>query len=151
MPDPSVIALAALAIGLLALILSGWLVLRLRRTSRRTSAGPATDGIELLADAERIEALAGQLSSLADRLAAAENRGRLAVQRVGVVRFNPFEDTGSNQSFVLAMLDAEANGFVLSSLHSRQQTRIYLKPISAGQSDAPLSDEEVEAIRRASG
>jgi hypothetical protein len=151
MPDPAAIALAALAVSLLALILSLWLILRLRRVGQRTRPGPATDGLELMADAERIEALATQFSLLVDRLAAAEATGRGAVQRVGIVRFNPFEDTGSNQSFVLAMLDAEANGFVLSSLHSRQQTRIYLKPITAGKSDTALSEEETEAIKRAAG
>jgi len=71
------------------------------------------------------------------------------MQRVGVVRYNPFADTGSNQSFVLALLDAHGNGFVLSSLHSRQATRVFLKSLSAGRAETPLSTEESEAIRRA--
>ena len=72
-----------------------------------------------------------------------------AIQRVGVVRYNPFEDTGSNQSFVLAMLDAHGDGFVLSSLHSRQSTRMFLKPISGGKADGAVSEEEAEAIKLA--
>jgi len=66
------------------------------------------------------------------------------------VRYNPFEDTGSNQSFVLAMLDAAGDGFVLSSLHSRQQTRVFLKQLVNGKADTALSQEENEAIKRAS-
>jgi hypothetical protein len=148
MLDPTLLALIALVVAVLALLLSGWLAWRLRRASHRAGAG-ASDGDVLIADAERLDALAGRLAGLAERQQSAEQHSRLAVQRVGVVRFNPFEDTGGNQSFALAMLDADGNGFVLSSLHSRQQTRVYLKPITAGKSDGALSDEETEALRRA--
>ena len=72
-----------------------------------------------------------------------------AIQRVGVVRYNPFEDTGSNQSFVLAMLDARGDGFVLSSLHARQATRMFLKAVRSGKADSAVSEEEAEAIRLA--
>lgn len=84
-------------------------------------------------DIDRVNKLADQLER--------------AIQRVGVVRYNPFEDTGSNQSFVLAMLDARGDGFVLSTLHSRQATRMFLKPVSAGKADSAVSAEEAEAIR----
>lgn len=98
---------------------------------------------------ERGAALAGRSDELADRLDELEAGGRKAMKLVGVVRFNPFDDTGSNQSFALALLDGEVNGFVLSSLHSRQATRVYVKEIIGGRSEAPLSDEETEALRRA--
>ncbi len=75
--------------------------------------------------------------------------GRHAVQHVGLVRYNPFEDTGSNQSFALALLDDDANGIILSSLHSRQMTRVYVKEILAGKCDSALSAEESEALKRA--
>ena len=83
------------------------------------------------------------------RLEAAEAQGQRSVQGVGVVRYNPFADTGSNQSFVVAMLDARGDGFVLSSLHSRQQTRVFLKQVTRGKAETALSDEENEAIRKA--
>ena len=66
------------------------------------------------------------------------------------MRYNPFEETGGNQSFALALLDAEGNGWVLSSLHARQGTRVYAKSIRGGRSDAALSEEETAAIRQAS-
>ena len=65
-----------------------------------------------------------------------------------MVRFNPFEDTGGQQSFALAMLDARGSGVVISSLHSRQATRVYLKQITEGKSDTQLGNEEAEAIRQ---
>jgi len=80
-----------------------------------------------------------------------EREGRKALQRLGIVRYNPFEDTGGNQSFVLALLDADGDGIVLTSLHTRQATRLYAKPVRGGKSDASLSEEEVEALGIALG
>ena len=91
------------------------------------------------------------MDALARRLETEEALGRRTIQRVGIVRYNPFDDTGSNQSFVLAMLDAQDDGFVMSSLHSRQQTRVFLKQLARGKAETALSAEENEAIRRASG
>ena len=65
------------------------------------------------------------------------------------MRFNPFEDTGGNQSFALALLDGRGDGFVVSSLHARAGTRVYAKAIAAGSSEAALSDEEAEALKQA--
>jgi hypothetical protein len=68
---------------------------------------------------------------------------------LGLVRFDAFDDTAGGQSFALALLDDRADGVVLSSLHSRQATRIYVKRIVAGQSDLPLSGEEARALQEA--
>jgi hypothetical protein len=101
-----------------------------------------TLGAAVAAELERLATVETRLEALAER-------GRGAVQHVGVVRYNPFEDTGSNQSFALALLDDRADGVVISSLHSRQATRLYLKPISGGRSEAALSAEETEALKKA--
>jgi hypothetical protein len=87
---------------------------------------------------------------LATRTGALEATALRTFQRVGLVRYNPFEETGGNQSFALALLDAEGNGWVLSSLHARTGTRVYAKAIRGGRSDAGLSEEETAAIRQAS-
>ena len=94
-------------------------------------------------------AVARELDELSARSAVLEADGRKAIQRVGLVRYNPFEDTGGNQSFALALTDAGGDGFVVSSLHARTGTRIYAKVVSAGRSDAALSAEEAEALRLA--
>jgi len=65
------------------------------------------------------------------------------------VRFNPFGDTGGDQSFSLAVLDAHDSGYVLSSIHGRQGTRVYVKPIDFGKSKYQLSTEEDQALSQA--
>lgn len=129
----SSVAVAGIVVGLLGLFVALWAVLRLRRVSRRLAALEGASPMAVPVDVAHVNELAHQLEG--------------AIQRVGVVRYNPFEDTGSNQSFVLAMLDARGDGFVLSSLHSRQATRMFLKPVSSGKADLAVSDEEAEAIR----
>lgn len=78
----------------------------------------------------------------------AEEEGHL--QKIGFIRFNPFIDTGGDQSFCLSVLDRHDNGIVISSLHSRDQTRLYAKKIRSGKSEGQeLSREEKEAVKRA--
>jgi hypothetical protein len=73
------------------------------------------------------------------------------IQKVGVLRYNPFSDTGGDQSFVLAILDAKDSGVVISSLHTRGQTRWYAKNVKDGKGeDFELSKEENDAIKKAS-
>lgn len=74
-----------------------------------------------------------------------------SVQKVGVVRFNPFKDTGGDQSFAIALLDNNDSGLVISSLYTREGARIYSKPIEKGKSKYPLSEEEKQAIEKAKG
>ena len=73
------------------------------------------------------------------------------VQKVGVVRFNPFGDVGGNQSFVIALLDNFLNGVIIQSLYSRDGVRIYSKEIKKGKSEYALGKEEEEAIKIAEG
>lgn len=72
-----------------------------------------------------------------------------SVQKIEVVRFNPFKDTGGDQSFAIALLDNSDSGLVISSLYSREGTRVYSKPVEKGKSKYQLSDEEKMAIERA--
>lgn len=79
-----------------------------------------------------------------------DREGEIYIQKVGLVRFNPFPDTGGDQSFVLALLDKGSNGIVISSLHSRSTTRWYAKNIVLGKGkDVELSKEEEKAIKEA--
>jgi hypothetical protein len=70
-------------------------------------------------------------------------------QKQAIIRYNPFKETGGNQSFSMAVLDYEKNGFVLTSIHGREADRVYAKPIVNGKSEHNLSAEEVEAIKKA--
>lgn len=70
-----------------------------------------------------------------------------SIHKVGVIRYNPFKEVGSNQSFAIALLDAKNNGTIISSLHSREGSRVYAKPIENGDSKLfPLTEEEKQAI-----
>lgn len=69
------------------------------------------------------------------------------LQKSGFVRFNPFSNSGGDQSFALAILNGHNDGFVISSLHSRDQTRTFAKPVKAGVGEKfELSKEEKLAI-----
>jgi len=73
----------------------------------------------------------------------------LHVQKIGLVRFNPFKETGGDHSFSIAVLDAKDNGFVLTGLHARERARLYAKEVVGGASEHNLSKEEIQAIKKA--
>ena len=73
------------------------------------------------------------------------------IQKIGVVRYSAYKDTGSDLSFALALLDDKNTGVVLNGIYSREMSNIYAKPVKEGKSEYTLSDEEKEAIQRAIG
>jgi hypothetical protein len=147
-----VIALAVACVVLLVLV-----IVLIRRTSAferrfagltRGETGTSLEGI-LDAHLDKVYAVARQVDELGARTAVVEAAQRRSFQRIGLVRFNPFEDTGGNQSFALALLDQAGDGFVISSLHARAGTRVYGKAVAKGTSESNLSAEESEALRLA--
>lgn len=139
---------------LLLLVAVLWLVRRSTRLESRLAGltrGSEGRNLEAVLDAhlEKVFAVARQLDDVTTRTSVLEAAQRRSFQRSGLVRYNPFEETGGNQSFALALLDAKGDGWVLSSLHARSGTRVYAKAISAGRADAALSEEETAAIRQA--
>ena len=148
----AVLALAVTSFILLLLVF--WLWRRTRRLGRRIDA--LTRGAEgkdlgevLDAHLDKVFAMSAEVDELTVRTAVAEANLRRSFQRIGLVRFNPFEDTGGNQSFALALLDANGDGIVFSSLHTRTGTRVYAKAVNGGRSETALSDEETQAVRDA--
>jgi len=91
-----------------------------------------------------------QIATLSKRVKKLEKENLFNIQKIGLVRFNPFSEVGGNQSFSLALLDGEDSGLVISSLHSREVTRIYAKPVKKGKAVGyQLSTEEIQAIKNA--
>jgi hypothetical protein len=86
-----------------------------------------------------------------ERLSNLELAAQSYVQRVGVVRFNAFADTGSDLSFSIALLDNNDDGVVISCIQGRHEGRTYAKPITRGRSAYPLSQEELLAIQKTHG
>jgi len=142
---------AALFLTVIALLLTARRARRLDQRLGQLTRGSDAASLEgvLQAHLNKVYEVAAHLDELAGRAATLEANGRRAFQRVGLVRYNPFEDTGGNQSFALALTDANGDGFVFSSLHTRTGTRLYAKAIDGGRSDGALSDEEREALRLA--
>jgi hypothetical protein len=147
---------AGLAIAVVVLTIAViTLVLRIRSVDRRLrglTRGEEGGSLEAVLDAhlERVSTVVRDVDRLAGWTTALEAASRRAFSRVGLVRYNPFEETGGNQSFALALLDLDGNGWVLSSLHARSGTRVYAKAITAGRSESALSEEESAALRQAS-
>jgi hypothetical protein len=146
---------AALAIAVVVLIVIAALLWRRvaaldRRIASLTSAGDGRSlESSLHATLDKVATLSSGVDQLRGRATVMEAVQKRAVQRTGLVRYNPFEDTGGNQSFAVALLDDHGDGVVISSLHARQNTRIYAKAITGGKSEAALSDEEAEALGKA--
>lgn len=90
------------------------------------------------------------IQTLERSLREVEADGTLHLQRIGIVRFNPFSDTGGSQSFTIAILDGKDNGIIMTSLYARTGNRWYIKHIKAGHCmDVELSKEEESAIKKA--
>jgi len=147
---PVVGALVALVILLLgAVLLQGARLARATRAYREIVRGADGGSLhDLLAgNASAVERAAERMADIEAMHALIDERTRRSLQHIGMVRFNPFEDTGSDQSFAIALLDDRRDGVVISSLHGRSNTRLFAKPVADGASSHHLSDEEAQAIR----
>jgi hypothetical protein len=151
--DNLVVVVSALtALILVLLVLALLQSMRLRRALRAYRAlvqggGEGTLGDVLETHVGRVEDVRSRLEELDQRHADLERRSQTSIQHIGLVRFNPFQDTGSDQSFAIALLDDRRDGLVISSLHGRSNTRVFAKPVEGGSSSHALSDEEAQAIR----
>jgi len=139
------------------LFLLAWnifLQLRLERTRQRIKIffrGRKTKDLEevIAEQVKRMKNMEGDIKELFKWNEKLQKIADISIQRVGVVRFNPFKDVGGDQSFSIALLDKNNDGIVISSLYSREGTRVYAKPIKNGTSEYHLSEEEEKAIERA--
>jgi len=83
------------------------------------------------------------------RLDIIDENDKRHIQKVGLVRFNPFSELGGDHSFCLAILDDRDTGVVITGLHTRERTRVYMKDVKNGKSDFELSSEERRAVSNA--
>lgn len=98
---------------------------------------------------EEVKKIRESLEKSDQRLEKVEQKLRASVDRAELIRFNAFENMGSDLSFALALLNQEGNGVVLSSINNRDESRVYAKPIVAGTSTYHLSEEEKQVIAKA--
>ncbi|MBI4728379.1 MAG: DUF4446 family protein [Acidobacteria bacterium] len=154
-PDStSALALVGVGLAVVAVAVAAMLALRFARLQRAYAVLQGGSGHEDFVTAvgrhveaartleEQVDGLRGATESLARAL-------DRAVQRVGLVRFDAFEDMGGHLSFSAALLDGKGDGLVLTTISGRSDSRFYAKPVEGGVSRYNLSEEEREAIRRA--
>lgn len=93
--------------------------------------------------------LENNLEKVSQELEDLKKKNQFNIQKAGIIRFNPFKEVGSDQSFSLALLDANDSGVVITSLYTREKNRVYGKPVVGGKSEYILSEEEKKAIEKA--
>ena len=141
---PGVLAVAFTAI----LLFLTWAIWDLRQKWQRVfPKRPKGDAIGNVI--ERLVNVEHAVANIEPRLKIVESVSHVAIQKVGFMRFNPFEHTGGDQSFAVALLDRENSGIILSSLYTREGVRVYAKEVTNGTSKHPLSDEEQTVLREA--
>ncbi|KKR52908.1 MAG: hypothetical protein UT96_C0044G0010 [Candidatus Woesebacteria bacterium GW2011_GWC2_40_30] len=86
------------------------------------------------------------IKELVKKIDIIDDNDRRHIQKVGLVRFNPFSELGGDHSFCLAILDDRDTGVVITGLHTRDRTRVYMKDIKNGKSSLELSAEEKKAV-----
>ena len=106
-------------------------------------------GEVLLYHQKQHQTASDNFKKLSIRIAELEDESQLLLNQVGLVRFNPFSNTGGNMSFSLALLNANGDGAVITSLHSREGIRFYAKEVKNYESEQILTDEEKEAVEKA--
>ncbi len=150
--EPASLVWIVVAVNSVAILFGLYWVVRLRRRFQAAlgNLDSQQDLAQTLADYfHKLGVTAKTLDNLKSsyqHLAAIAGR---SIQKTGIVRFNPFRDTGGDQSFVLALLDNRDNGFLMTSIHGREGTRIYVKSIIYGASRHQLSTEETKALKNA--
>ena len=137
---------AMISIGLMVTTMLLW-----RRISKLTRGKAGTSLETTINENNRlITGIKDEVAALTDRVSFLEKDARMNLQNVGVVRFNPFKETGGSQSFAVALTDKDRNGVVISSIYARDRMSVFAKPLSQGTSTYTLTKEEQEAIKQSS-
>ena len=134
-----------IATNLLALI---WLV-RTELRLKKLLGGKKADELEtIIGDIQKgLVSIGGTHDEIKRRLLAGEKRLACSVRNIKTIRYNPFTDSGSNQSFATALLDDHGDGVIISSLYSRERVSVFAKPVKKGVSEYELTDEEEHVLK----
>jgi hypothetical protein len=138
-------------IAVLALAMALGLAWRTGRMRRQYAVLSAADGrasfVEVVSrKTEEVEALRDDVAALVDELRSTQRDLQQAVRHVGIVRYDAFGDMGGRMSFSAALIDDHGNGFILSTIHARSESRTYVKEIRGGMAEVHLSPEESAAV-----
>jgi hypothetical protein len=139
-------------IGLIFVIVALFKIRQTKKNMEVLFSGKQAQDLEsiLLAQTKEINQLDREIQELFEISNRIHSLAQRSIHKVGIVRFNPFKDIGGDQSFALALLDGKNSGIVISSLHTREGTRMYSKPIIKSESEKyTLTEEEKQAIKMA--
>lgn len=114
----------------------------------RGTDGKRIEGI-LFEHIDKVEAVHKRLDGVEGRLSVFDNRLSFCIQKMGIVRYNAFDDTGSDLSYSIALLDENNDGIIMTGIYGRTETVSYAKPVKSGVSNYSLSVEELQALERA--
>ncbi len=139
-------------VSLLGVIVLSFLFYRL--SSHYSSLTKDVSKKDLLSSLNQLISLSKEnsdtITKLSEKLSSEINENKNHLQKIGFSRYNPFTDTGGDQSFTVALLDEKGDGLVISSLHSRENTRLYAKKVVSGLVDGQAtSKEEQQVIKQA--
>lgn len=129
-----------------------WFVIKSTNHYRRLTAGVTKNDLKEILEKliKSVKDTSARQNNLLKTIDELRREDHFHLQKIGLVRYNPFAETGGNQSFCLAVMDNEDNGLVISSLHSRDTTRVYAKPVKKGKAAGfEFSQEEMRAIKEA--
>ncbi len=148
-----------LVMGLVIILLMIWQIVlynRFKEVTRRyklLSRGPGGADLEqiLLKYSEDVIRLEQNKRDLQKEHEILKEQVIQGIHNPGLIRFNAFDNMGSDLSFSLALLDRRGDGVVLTGLYGRDETRLYAKPIRRGISDYSLTEEEMKAVQRSLG
>lgn len=151
-----IVALSGLGVAVLALVGVVVLLIRQQRLATRYKAfmrGASGASLEdvLSAHVKELDSTACRVKDVERLATRLDTEAMTSIRHVGVVRYNPFRDTGGDQSFAIVLADGHGDGVVFSSLHTRDATRVYAKPLAGWTSSYTLTDEEKSAISMANG
>ena len=118
-----------------------------RRIAARKKDGDLVSVIDVVL--KREEEHGRKLANVVSELARLDKNAEKSIQKVGIIRFNPFNETGGDQSFCLCFLDRNNTGLIITGLHTRETTRVYVKPVIGSRSKYELSKEERKALVQA--
>jgi len=137
-------------IGVIVLIGIIWAV-RTEKRLKRFFAGKKGKDLEqnILTLEENISKLQSAKENIEKELVEVNKKLKKSIRGLETIRFNPFPDQGSNQSFAVGMVNEDGDGVVLSSLYSRERMSIFAKPVKNGKSEYELTTEEKEVLKKA--
>lgn len=121
-----------------------WIFLFLRGLTREVKKNNLVEVLKTILYREKLNT--ESIKKIEKELSNLDEKGQLHIQKVGLVRFNPFSEMGGDHSFSLAILDGKDSGFILTGLHTRERTRVYTKEIKRGKSAIELASEERKAL-----